>query len=211
MSGSRAGRRRDGGDFEILVSWPLEAGLGGTFAAIRQTRTRFHCVFFQSTPSINANLCEAYRSTFVWPHPYSARTFSPPKTIPQRLREDVIICSLGSNGLRRLRTNIPSLRVGSVDQTLFYDGDLEIPRRGKELAVPRDVTFHVFESNQRLVRLPEELKERFSRRDPPVHPSRLLSSSREPAPQPIVLKPLRIIVKVKRDGLRTGPGVGDSH
>jgi hypothetical protein len=92
----------------------------------------------------------------------------PPKTIPPRLREDVIICSLGSNGLRRLRTNIPSLRAGEIDQTLIYDAELEIPRGGKDLTVPRNVTFHVFESNQRLVRLPEELKERFSRRDPLV-------------------------------------------
>jgi nucleoside 2-deoxyribosyltransferase len=194
----------DGGSNEIVVAWQLEAGLGGTFAAIRHTRNRFHCVFFQSTPSIDAKLCDAYRATFIWHQPYSVSMFLAPKTIPSRLREDVIICSLGSNGLRRLRTNIPLLRAGEVDQTLIYDADLEIPRRGENLTVPRDVTFHVFESAQRLARLPEELKERFSRRDPLVQhqPSRPLPSSRQRAPHAVVLKPL--VVKVRPVGSRIG-------
>jgi hypothetical protein len=64
----------------------------------------------------------------------------------------------------------------------------------------------VFESAQRLARLVEELKERFSRRDLLVQhrPSRPLPSSREqPAPQPVVLNP-RLVVKVRRVGIRNG-------
>jgi nucleoside 2-deoxyribosyltransferase len=193
------GVRQDGDSNGIDVPWHLEADAAYTFAAIRHTRTRFHCVFFQSTLSINTNLCKAYRSTFIRFHPYSVKTFSPPKTIPSRLREDVIICSLGSTGLRRLSTNIPSLRAGEVDQTLIYSAALAIPRRGEVVTVPRDVTFHVFESNQRLVRLCEELKKRLSTPAPLVQESSGLLPSSRP-----VAKMTPTVVKVRLAGLRTG-------
>jgi nucleoside 2-deoxyribosyltransferase len=136
----------------------------GTFVAIRHTRSRFHCVFFHVTASITAKLCKAYKFSLIRLPLYSPMVdFLPPKTVPKYLREDIIICSFGSGGLKRIRNEILYLRLGDTDQTLSFETDIGIFRHGKDINLQRRITVHVFESSGRLMRLQEILNERFTR------------------------------------------------
>jgi hypothetical protein len=82
--------------------------------------------------------------------------------IPIDIKEDVILGSFGSGGLKRIRTLMPKLHAGEFDRTLACDLTYDPSRYSRPRPlVRRHVTFHVFESTAHLVTLVDTLKERF--------------------------------------------------
>ena len=133
----------------------------GAAVAMKQSRGTFHFVLLHAPPSVTVKLCDVYRMWLIRHTLYSMKVFLPPQQAPKRLREDVVVCSLGSGGLNRLRKRITYLRTGEADHMLVHDMQFTIVRPGKQIEVPRRITFHVFESNARLLALDSELQRRF--------------------------------------------------
>ncbi len=133
----------------------LEAMRGG-ITATKLTGDSVHFVTIHTTPSITKALCDLYHSLIRWGPLYGKQidTDNPPK----RIREDIILCSFGSGGLKRLHRHISHLRTGDSDDTLVSDKPLSLPNVAQ---IPRQTIFHVFESTARLLTLSETLSERF--------------------------------------------------
>jgi nucleoside 2-deoxyribosyltransferase len=137
----------------------------GAFVAMKRTRGLFQFVFFHVLPVITLAMCDLYRLSMIRHPLYNMTVFAPPHGVPKQLREDSVICSFGSGGFNRVRRAIPYMRTGDIDQTLVYDmPDFKIVRPGKQVEVPRMITFHLFESNRRLLALKDDLRERFPAR-----------------------------------------------
>jgi nucleoside 2-deoxyribosyltransferase len=133
----------------------------GAFAATRRVRTIFNFVFCQCLPTITVNSGQRYYPWLAFP-PYDADHFNLLTNAPSEIMEDILIISLGSAGLNRLQKQIPSARRGTFDNTLAYDITSNFSRYKKKVPdVMRHITFHLFESTSRLVRLSEILRERF--------------------------------------------------
>jgi hypothetical protein len=72
------------------------------------------------------------------------------------------VLSLGSGGMKRLQKQLPSARPGSFENTLTYDTETDFSTYKRKIpSITRHITFHVFESADRLARLSEILAERF--------------------------------------------------
>jgi hypothetical protein len=97
---------------------------------------------------------------------YGQNLFQGTGSTPRIIREDLVICSFGSAGLKKLAREIHYLRAGDIAQTLVCDNPFEIIRPRKAVEVSRRTTFHVFESARTLVSFQSEIKARFSGGEP---------------------------------------------
>jgi len=94
--------------------------------------------------------------------PYHGDGFNFFNDRPDEIDEDVLVLSLGSGGMKRLQKQLPSARPGSFENTLTYDTETDFSTyKRKTPSITRHITYHVFESVDRLTRLSEILAERF--------------------------------------------------
>jgi hypothetical protein len=180
---------------QIVEQMPHELRSG--LAAIRQTRQNLRFVFFHVIPSVTANLCNAYRFSLIF-HPfYNLRLFRPPRVVPKDIYEDIIVCSMQTGSLRRLRSNLSMLHVGDTEGTLRYDVVHPLPRREQDVRAARHLTFHILDTSAKLVMLPDYLKERFSRRVADL-PTQSSYTHHQQAAKPLRIRPMTISIRVRR-------------
>lgn len=138
-----------------LLTAPMPIGAG--IAAIKQSRSEYHFVVIHTTPGITKQLCDLY-GLISW-HPIYSQMFQDKPS--KRIREDVVICSFGSGGFKRLQKNIGDLSAGDADGTLISDKPYRSSTYPYKDQVPRRTTYHVFESASRLLALGAVFSERF--------------------------------------------------
>ena len=179
---------RDTGGDKPHVDYELRSGL----AAIKQRGQTFRFVFFNVVPRVTARVFDAYRHSLMFRPFYDLRLLEPPRVVPKDIYEDIIVCSLQARSLHRLRSELTMLRVGETEGTLRYDVEHRFRRPGQDdVIATRHMTFHVLETSAKLAMLPDFLKERFSR------VANLLprqSSYIHKQPEPLVIRPMRIVV-----------------
>ena len=145
-----------------LVVDQMNHELRSSTVAIKQKGLDFRFVLFHVVPSVTANICNAYRYGLIF-HPfYNLRLFRPPRKMPTEIHEQMIVCSMQTGSLRRLRSNLSMLHVGENEGTLVYDFEDELPRPGQMVKIMRHLTFHVLDTSAKLATLPAFLKDRFS-------------------------------------------------
>ena len=120
-------------------------------------------VLFHVIPAVTKRVCDAYRFSLIFHPLYSLRVLQPPSVMPKDIYEDIVVCSMQTGSLRRLRSGIPSLHVGDTEGTLRYDFEYEFARPGQVVNTMRHVTFHVLDTSARLATLSLFLDERFRR------------------------------------------------
>jgi hypothetical protein len=147
-----------------MPRWASPAGLTvpqvlhGATAAVKQSGRVFHFVFVHAPSSVTSSVSDAYRAMDFYPLYSSALREQGP---PPQVKEDFIICSLGSGGFNRLRRNIPYLRAGIDDQTLVCERPLKGWRVRRDVSILKTTTFHLFESTPVLLALAIGLSNRF--------------------------------------------------
>jgi hypothetical protein len=141
------------------VSHELRSGL----TAIEQRGQKFRFVFFHVVPSLTARVLGAYRYEVIFDPLYTfLRLLQPPRKMPKDIDEDVIVCSMQTGSLRRLRSDFAMLHVGETDGTLQCDR--EFPSHGEGPKAMRHLTFHILDTSTKLATFPAFLTERFTRR-----------------------------------------------
>jgi hypothetical protein len=160
---TNAVRHHSDDDSKKTVKAPSELTAPG-FMAVRKIGTTLNFVAFQVEPNITVKLAYRYNVLLTFPAYDYMEAFQADKSLTQ-IKEDIITCSFGSEGLNRLSKSISGLHAGEFDRTLQCDITYD-PRRYKQpmAAVPRHVTFHIFESSARLVDLAKTLEQRFKAR-----------------------------------------------
>jgi len=171
----------------------IEHELRSGLAAIKQRGQKFRFVFFHVVPSVTARVLGAYRFSLMLRPFYDLRLLEPPRVVPTDIYEDIIVCSMQTRSLHRLRSNLPMLRVGEAEGTLREDVEHRFRRGEQDVITTRHMTFHVLETSARLAMLPEFLKERFSRVAHLPTQSSYIHKQREP----IVIRPMRIVVRAR--------------
>jgi nucleoside 2-deoxyribosyltransferase len=158
-----AGRPRSDDDSRTPVTSPSQLRAPG-FTAVKTIGKTFTFVAFQVEPNITVKLAERYNILLTFPVYDYKEPFQSDKAL-SRIGEHIITCSFGTDGLRRLSKAIPQLRAGKLQGTLQCELPYD-PSRYKQprAVVPRQVTFHVFESSARLVDLENTLDRRFKSR-----------------------------------------------
>jgi nucleoside 2-deoxyribosyltransferase len=150
-----------GKDAPDFLNPDLSRSFYGSMLATNYKDGVFHVVFLHIPNSITKDLFDRYRYGLIRMPIYGQKLFLSLKSIPSRIREDLIVCSFGSAGFRRAASYIPYMRPSDADQTLTCEQPFEIIRPSKGHPVRRDVTLHIFESTPRLIRFTSELNVRF--------------------------------------------------
>jgi nucleoside 2-deoxyribosyltransferase len=131
------------------------------FVATKRVGRRFKFVFCQTVLAVPPHLRQTYYPWLAFP-PYHAHGFNFFDDRPDEIDEDALVLSLGSGGMKRLQRQLPSARPGPFENTLTYDTETDFSSyKHKIPSITRHITYHVFESADRLARLSEILAERF--------------------------------------------------
>jgi hypothetical protein len=131
------------------------------FVATKRVGRRFEFVFCQTVLAVPLRLGQTYYPWLAFP-PYHGDGFNFFDDTPDEIDEDVLVLSLGSGGIKRLQKQLPSARPGPFESTLTYDTETDFSIYKRKIpSIRRHITFHVFESADRLARLSEILAERF--------------------------------------------------
>jgi nucleoside 2-deoxyribosyltransferase len=130
----------------------------GGIAAIKRTPSEFRFVLVHTTTGITKQLCESYQMLSRRPF-YKEMFFEKPST---HILDDTVICSFGTGGFNRLQKNIPYLSMGEADYTLTSANLFGNRTMREDVSVPRQTTYHVFESTPRLLALRAVLSDRFT-------------------------------------------------
>ena len=131
------------------------------FVATKRVGRRFEFVFCQTVLAVPLRLGQTHYPWLAFP-PYHGDGFNFFDDTPDEIDEDVLVLSLGSGGIKRLQKQLPSARPGPFESTLTYDTETDFSIYKRKIpSIRRHITFHVFESADRLARLSEILAERF--------------------------------------------------
>jgi hypothetical protein len=144
-----------------LVVAQFSHELRSALVAVKQKGQGFRFVVFHFILSATANICNAYRYSLIFHPLYNLRLLQPPRMMPKDIYEDIIVCSMQTGSLRRLRSNLSWLGVGEIEGTLRYDFEHEFPRREQSVNAMRHMTFHLLDTSAKLATLPTFLDERF--------------------------------------------------
>ena len=131
--------------------------------AMKRKGHDFQFVLFHVIPGVTARTCDAYRLSLIFHPLYSLRLLQPPRVMPKDFHEDIVVCSMQTGSLRRLRSRLSSLHVGETEGTLRYDFEYQFPRPGQFVNAMRHLTFHVLDTSARLATLSAFLDQRFPR------------------------------------------------
>jgi hypothetical protein len=133
----------------------------GAFVATKRVGRRFKFVFCQTMSAVPPHLGRAYYPWLAFA-PYHGDGFKFFDDRPDEIDEDILVLSLGSGGMNRLQKELPSARLGSFENTLTYDTEQDFSTHERKIpSITRHITYHVFESADRLAQLSEILAERF--------------------------------------------------
>jgi len=130
---------------------------------IKQKGRDFQFVLFHVISGVTKKVYNAYRFSLIFHPLYKLRLLQPPSVMPKDIYEDIVVCSMQTGSLRRLRSGLPSLHVGEIEGTLRHDFEYEFARPGQVVNAVRHVTFHVLDTSARLATLSAFLDNRFRR------------------------------------------------
>ena len=148
---------------QIVVERFSEELRNSALVAIKQRGRDFQFVLFHVIPGVTKKVCNAYRFSLIFHPLYKLRLLQPPSVTPKDIYEDIVVCSMQTGSLRRLRSGLPSLHVGETEGTLRHDFEYEFARPGQVVNAMRHVTFHVLDTTARLATLSAFLDDRFRR------------------------------------------------